>query len=203
MSNLIAEAITKWFGPRCPIFAGDCAACKAWEQYDALLARAQTKLTPERLRTLLHYDEATGRFTRLVDQGRYAAGGRAGTVDSHEGYRRVGVDGVLYREHRLAWLYVHGEWPALEVDHINGDRADNRFVNLRLATRIDNTRNRGRGRNNTSGIKGVSRKAQNKWTATITLGGKNKYLGSFATREEAATAYASAVAKYYGAFART
>jgi hypothetical protein len=66
------------------------------------------------------------------------------------------LTGVLYREHRLAWLYMTGEWPTHEIDHINGDRVDNRFCNLREATASENRWNSRKRVNNTSGYKGVS-----------------------------------------------
>ena len=82
--------------------------------------------------------------------------------------------------HRLAWLYVHGEWPAEEIDHLNRVRSDNRISNLRLATQAENKQNTSLRRDSTSGHKGVSwHKRDKKWVAEIKLHGKKHYLGYF------------------------
>jgi hypothetical protein len=94
-------------------------------------------LTAERLREILGYDPETGLFTRLVRTGRIRAGEVAGTAHSR-GYRSIVIDGRVYLSHRLAWLYVHGEWPPEQIDHINRNRADNRLVNLRAAKQSQN-----------------------------------------------------------------
>ena len=86
-------------------------------------------LTAERLRQVLHYDPEIGVFTRLVQKpNRYASREFAGGNVARTGYARVSVDRIQYQAHRLAWLYVYGRWPNAEVDHINGDRSDNRLV---------------------------------------------------------------------------
>jgi hypothetical protein len=96
-------------------------------------------LTAERLRELVHYCQDTGVFTPRVNRG--SAGGKAGNV-APSGYRRLHVDGRLHLEHRLAWLYMTGQWPARHIDHINRCRSDNRFANLRDVTQAENNRNR-------------------------------------------------------------
>lgn len=113
----------------------------------------------------------------------------AGTIES-QGYRHVQIDGRVYKAHRIIWLMVYGEWveyPAYEIDHINGDRADNRLANLRKVTKSGNQRNAGQRVNNTSGVHGVNMK-QGRWVARIWNGPRHVYLGSFKTLEEAAIA---------------
>ena len=132
-----------------------------------------TGITADQLRALLHYDPDTGFFRWREGIDHWRAGLPAGTLykqrpngpkrvaiiigtASEEKYKVIGVRRRVYKAHRLAWLYVYGEWPDGEVDHINGDPADNRIVNLRVATSAENCRNRGLRADNTSGIKGVS-----------------------------------------------
>ena len=94
---------------------------------------AKSNLTPERLRELLHYDPESGFFTWLPyvgKRGRINAGDRAGCETGHKIY--IGIDGGIYRAHRLAWLYVHGEWPSLVIDHIDGNPHNNNIKNLSI-----------------------------------------------------------------------
>ena len=151
-------------------------------------------LTQERLKELLHYDAERGVFTWLVNlRGRSArVGGVAGCRDGR-GYGVIRIDGVLHRAHRLVWLYVHGQWPTHEVDHINGVRDDNRLVNLREATSTQNHQNRALSDTNTSGYLGVYwHKARQKWLARIAVNRKTHFLGRFDNPEEAAAAYVEA-----------
>lgn len=137
------------------------------------------------------YDPATGKFWR--EAGCQCA----------SGYRQIYFDGRQHMEHRVAWFMHYGEWPKGEIDHINGLRNDNRISNLREATRSENSRNRSKPSNNTSGHKGVSWINRYQcWQATIKFEGKNKFLGRFATREEAATAYNEAALQHHGEFAK-
>jgi hypothetical protein len=107
----------------------------------------------------------------------------------------------LYRAHRLAWLYVHGEWPRKLIDHIDGDGLNNRIANLRLASAAENIINRVAQSNNASGIKGVSwHKASQKYQAVIHKDRRQIYLGLFATAEEASAAYTRASFEQHGAF---
>ena len=115
--------------------------------------------------------------------------------------RSYWVDGRTYgfKMHRQIMGLSKGD--GKRVDHINGDRLDNRRCNLRLATHAENCRNRKNHSNNTSGFKGVHRQ-KNRWRALIRVDGKSKFLGSFLTPEDAHAAYCAAARKYFGEFAR-
>jgi hypothetical protein len=158
-------------------------------------------LTAERLREILHYDPATGVFTWLAPVGNRACGAPAGRL-SH-GYIGIQIGGKRYLAHRLAWLYVTGEWPSDQVDHINLDRSDNRWCNLRPAGQSQNMGNTRVYCNNTSGFKGVSwEKGRRKWDARVLVKGKNIHLGYFDAPHLAYAAYCLAARKYFGDFAR-
>jgi hypothetical protein len=125
-----------------------------------------------------------------------------GGIDG-KGYWRLGVDYVRHSAHRLAWLYVYGEWPEGEVDHINLIRTDNRIANLRLATTALNKRNTRVRKNNLVGFKGVSWHAcSRRWRSRIYLNGKEVNLGLYDTPEEANAAYLAAAREHFGDFAR-
>ena len=111
------------------------------------------------------------------------------------GYCIIRLDDRLYTAHRLAWLYVHGQWPTHQLDHINGNRQDNRLCNLRPATNAENAQNRTR-KSNTSGFPGV-RKTNSKWTAEIKVNYKPIRLGRFDSPEAAYAAYLEAKRKYH------
>lgn len=97
-----------------------------------------------------------------------------------QGYIVIQVAGASYRAHRLAWLYVHGEWPQEEIDHINHDRTDNRISNLRPATRLINAKNLSRSARCSSGLTGVHWYAKTKkWQAQIMANRKRIHLGYF------------------------
>lgn len=150
---------------------------------------AATDLTAARLREVLHYDPGTGVFTRLLKTGsRATVGSRAGSL-MKIGYVAISIDGHVYYAHRLAWLYVTGMWPTHEIDHRNGERADNKFANLREATRSLNAQNRGRQSNNTSGFVGVHKNANGSgWSADIKVQGVKFHIGSFPSPAEAGEA---------------
>lgn len=181
-------------------------------------------LTADFVRSILNYDPKTGLFTwkhRSADTFELAArhsreqiarlwnpryaGKPAGHCDSY-GYHQIKINSVYYLAHRMAWLFIHGEWPEKEMDHINGNRADNRLVNLRLCSRMQNMANSGRKSTNKSGYKGVYLKARHtkkRWASQIRAGGKQITLGYFDTPEAAHAAYVKAAKELHGAFHRT
>lgn len=156
-------------------------------------------ITAEKVRDLFHYDPSTGIFTRKTDS--WWGEKKVGCL-SH-GYLVIRVNnGKKYAAHRLAWLYVYGSFPEKDLDHINGDRSDNRIENLREASGSENSMNRRNRSDNTSGKKGVVwHGIQNKWQAQICSDGKNRCLGYFHDIEEAAHAYNKAAIKLHGEFA--
>jgi hypothetical protein len=161
----------------------------------------------EELRQILSYDPKTGVFTWRVGSprgGRQIAGNVAGNLGV-EGYRHIRIKKRLYLAHRLAWLYVTGDWPGGDIDHKNGVPGDNRFANLREVTHAANMQNSKRRKHNTSGFKGVrlsAAKKNKRWFATIQKDGRMVYLGTFPTPEEAHAAYRKAAEVHHGEFAR-
>lgn len=136
-------------------------------------------ITQERLKELLHYDPSTGVFTWLVSRGGVSAGSVAGCVNG-KGYIQVKLDRTIYEAHRLAFIYVTGEFPPEQADHINQAKLDNRWVNLRPVTHTENQRNSTKCSNNTSGFTGVSWfKRTGQWRASAGVDGKWKHLGLF------------------------
>jgi hypothetical protein len=159
-------------------------------------------LTHEELKQVLHYDPETGDMTWLKRISIRIMPGRKAGCENVAGYIVTSIFGTEYLAHRLIWFYVHGKWPTNDIDHVNGNRADNRLSNLREATRSQNFQNKRRGPS-ISGIKGVRWHAENrKWCAGITISGKTRYLGSFLTKEDAGDAYRKAALEYFGEFAR-
>ena len=139
--------------------------------------KANNSITQKRLKELLIYNEITGEFfskRTSRSTGHFYQGRR------DKNYIRVQVDKKVYRAHRLAWLYVYGEHPSDEIDHINGNGLDNSISNLRVVTRLENCQNKKIGKNNKSGVIGVHLdKSGNRWIASI-RGSSNKiYIGSF------------------------
>jgi len=156
---------------------------------------ATDTITRERLKELLVYDLQTGIFIRRI----YFWGNKKGDIAGHtgiKGYLQIQIDGTRYQAHRLAFLYVLGYMP-IEVDHINQIKTDNRWINLRSATRTVNNRNRRLGKNNKTGIYGVRwRSDSNKWRSIITANNKAISLGSHTCFFEACCARKSAENKY-------
>lgn len=160
-------------------------------------------VTLAHLQHRLHYAPTTGVFTwRNPNKYRSEYAGRVAGSLHTMGYIHIYVDGKAYKAHRLAWFYVYGEWPVLDIDHMNGDRADNRIENLREISRSGNAENRHRAREgHATGLLGVVWRARNrKYEARISVGGKYLYLGLFRTAEEAHAAYLTAKRVHHVAY---
>jgi hypothetical protein len=160
-------------------------------------------LTAESLRHLVSYDASTGEFRwRIKPCPQLNAGDLAG-CRNNEGYWQIRVLGKIYLGHRLAWLYMTGEWPRGLIDHRNLNRSDNRFDNLRVATKSKNAANSRAHKDGTSGYKGVHWSKQHKrWKAEICIEGKRRYIGLFDDPKEAAKAYTAQARIHFGEFAR-
>ena len=149
--------------------------------------KMKKEITQKELKEVLHYDADSGVFTWLASRGNSVkVGAVAGCVDKVHGYMRIQINEKRYSAHRLAFLYQEGKLPPDEIDHINHSRDDNRFVNLRQVTRVENGRNKSIHSNNKSGFTGVYwDKAGNKWKAYININGKSKHLGRFTDMDDA------------------
>lgn len=156
---------------------------------------AKPILTLERLKELLSYNPEDGNFTFLTNVRGYLRKGKtAGSVDKN-GYLTARIDGPNYFLHRLAWLYMTGQWPKDVIDHIDCNPINNRFANLRDISRGQNQQNRRRAEiGSKSGLLGAHYRARdNNWIAHIKAANcKMKYLGTFNTPEEAHAAYVAA-----------
>ena len=152
-------------------------------------------ISQSELKEVLSYDNQTGIFSRKN-------GKIVGWKDKF-GYLRVQIKEKAYFLHRLAWLYEFGLFPDSHIDHINGDRSDNRIGNLRLANRSQNLCNVAKTKRNTSGIKNVSfHKESEKWRVVVSVDGKNKSFGLYHDIELAELVASEAREKYHGEFAR-
>lgn len=166
------------------------------------MALSKEVATQERLLELLNYCPKTGRLTWRVNHGNRRVGQQAGTHSKINGYRHISIDGVYYKEHRLIWMYVNGEWPKDQIDHINRKRDDNRIQNLRESSQTENMANGSLQSNNTSGYRGVSfNKGVRKWEAYIRKDRKRTNLGVFTKKAHAAIAYNAAAKVLFGEFA--
>jgi hypothetical protein len=165
--------------------------------------REETAESNARLLEYLSYNPETGEVTWLKSPNTQVPAGtvtKGGVDDS--GYRRIRFMQKRYRIHRVACFLMWGFWPK-EVDHINMDRTDNRWVNLRLVTRSQNLANRRKLSTNKSGYKGVCwHKRSRAWRAQIKHEGKVRYLGQFATPELAHKAYCEAAELHFGTYRR-
>lgn len=171
------------------------------------------ELTLDRARKVLDYDQSTGAMvwkTRAVTDFRDARAWKswnarfsakaAGHLNI-QGYMLLCIDHKFYLSHRVAWLMVHGRWPENEIDHINGEPADNRLANLRTADHTRNMQNARVKKTNKSGLKGAFTNQNGTFSSYVRADGKRKYLGRFVSAEEAHEAYKTASTQAFGEFA--
>lgn len=152
-------------------------------------------VSQERLRELLKYDEAKGVFTYLVARGRFKPGDVAGHISKSDGRVNINIDGRLYRAHRLAWLYMTGEWPQHEIDHKDTNPSNNAWGNLRDVLPVINKQNIkkapiGKKYSNLLGAQWCTQRK--KWKSSIKVHKKLKHLGFFDTDAQASAAYIAA-----------
>lgn len=147
-------------------------------------------ITAEELRATLDYDRETGSFKwKRRTSNRMRVGDIAGSMMPH-GYIKIRVCGESHYAQRLAWLYITGEWPQGEMDHKDGNRSNNTFVNLRDSAHRQNCINRP--------AKGASQQKNGRWRAQLGINSKQLYLGTFASENEAHSAYMRAVEEHHG-----
>jgi hypothetical protein len=160
------------------------------------------RTTPERLRELMDYNPDTGEFTWLRGRARTARG----TVAGHrcpDGYISIKIDREPNLAHRLAWLYMTGEWPSNDLDHRDLNRSNNAWSNLRLASPSLNQANTTKRERNTTGYKGVVYwPKRGKWSSSIMVRGKRMFLGMFDSAAEAHWHYSEMAKEHFGEFAR-
>lgn len=161
-------------------------------------------LTQDRLREILYYHPDSGDFVWKEHRGaqrvlkRTIVGTLAGVWD-HRRYLCITISSKRYYAHRLAWFYVHGRWPEPGIDHINGDKSDNRICNLREASQAQNGWNM-RSPPSKLGVKGVRAKRQ-KYEASISINGKLYYIGTYASLADAVRMRRLAEDAWHGEFA--
>jgi hypothetical protein len=167
-----------------------------------------TSITHARLRKLLDYDPKTGHLTwrdrnKRVGRGGMTRAGRIAGCINGSGKRCIGISGKIYLASRLAFFWMTSRWPRAQMDHINSNRGDNRWSNLREATSHQNNANRQIRKKKRVPFKGVRwHKINGNYQAQITVKGRYIHLGVFETPEEAHTAYRAAARKHFGRFAR-
>jgi hypothetical protein len=160
--------------------------------------------TKEEIEKFFYCDPVTGKITRIINSSIAKAGECKITINNC-GYHMVSALGGPVGLHRIVWILANGPIPSgMEIDHINGDKSDNRISNLRICTPIQNGQNKGKYKNNKSGFKGVylssSPRIKRPWRARIVVNKKAINLGSYFTKFEAHQAYEKAAREHFGEF---
>lgn len=154
-------------------------------------------MTQDELRSLLDYDPLTGVFLWKVARGGSVRAGEVAGTFCTKGYRKIIVGGISYKAHRLAWFYVHGEWPAEQIDHINRVKDDNRIANLRVVSNGENRANTEPNRNNAIGAKNVH-PVRNHYRVMVRRDKRNHHVGYFKSVNDAVTAREAWLSQYEG-----
>jgi len=159
-----------------------------------------SQLTQTELMRLVTYDPNTGLFVNKIFRNVKAKAGDIAGTRTTDGYLAIQISGKKYQAHRLAWLYMTGDWPEHEIDHVNRLRDDNRWRNLRVVTRMENSHNTGKHAKSISGRKGVAwhSRAQ-KWQVQLRVNHVSHYIGMYANLDDAVRARAEAEQRLYGA----
>ena len=158
-------------------------------------------ITQEYLKTILNYNPNSGLFTRIRESKKCKTGESAGCL-TPTGYIVIRIDKILYPAHRLAWLYITGNYEKI-LDHKDLCKSNNKIDNLRIADKSENSFNRTKQSNNTSGYKGVNWHAQSsKWVAKTKYKNKHIHLGVFLTKELAYEAYINFAKLHHGEYFR-
>jgi hypothetical protein len=157
----------------------------------------RNKVTHDEVRKLFDYDSENGYFIRFIGIPGASAGRVTGCIRK-DGYDQLSANRKRELTHRLVWLWVHGYLPE-QIDHIDGNRLNNRIANLREATTSQNHGNMARPTKNTSGYKGVRQRGK-RFSANIKTNGQMLYIGTFATAEEAHAAYCVKAKELFGEF---
>ena len=153
-------------------------------------------ISQDYLKSKLQYDKDTGIFVWKNSARGIKKGAVAGSI-SDQGYVVIRIDYKIYRAHRLAWLYMTGNFPKYEIDHINGIRSDNRFENLRDVTRSENKKNVGKYKTNVSGVNGVRWYAPlQKWHVQIQCNSVKIHIGYYSDLNDAISARIKAEVKF-------
>lgn len=159
------------------------------------------ELTVEFIRDRLDYNPNNGEFKIRKKSGKKGVVGNKTGSKGKNGYVYLYLNNNVALAHRVAWVYVYGEWPNEQVDHINRDRSDNRISNLRLASQSQNSCNGSLRSTNKSGYRGVSwSKEKKKWVSRIVKDRKQYVLGYFDDKEKAYMAYLEAANRLHGGF---
>ena len=157
------------------------------------------KKMPPRVRLRELFDYRDGKLLHKTTRGGQKKGSVAGIINDR-GYRVIGINGDKFKAHRLVWAWHHGDEPE-NIDHIDGDKSNNRITNLRACTHLDNCANRGAPPNNTSGIKGLSWHKRDKvWRARVAAGGK-RYEKAFKDKDDAVKFVRELRERLHGEFA--
>ena len=160
------------------------------------------EISIQELRDYLKYNPEDGSIIRIKKASSNAkVGDTAGSIKDN-GYAAIKLNKKRFLAHRVAWAIYYGEWPSKCLDHINGIRNDNRISNLRECTPMENSWNRRKSKNNTSGISGIYfNKRMKKWCVGIRSNKKHKYLGSFSDFQDAKKIALNARNSFHGEFA--
>lgn len=167
---------------------------------------ALTDLTAAEVRERFSYEPDTGTFRHISPSAKHRGskpiGSIAGCISrKNGGYWVLWINGRWYRAHRIAWLYMTGEWPIGILDHADCNRTNNKWANIRIASRSENSANSPQRKPNSSGYKGVF-KVNNRFRAIIGVNRKIIHLGTYDNSQDAYKAYVAAAHKYFGEFAR-